>query len=259
MNLFQERLFIESHMSVAGMATVTSFDTLVDIAGTITPSTPNAILKLVGNDTFNTQASIVIPSGFSLSLLEDDEPAAITLTGPAKSLAGNGTLQSDVTLTGGAFVSPGASAGTFTIEGDLTVGSGAVYFWEIATSGGTPGTNWDLLRVTGGIDFAATSANPWVLKVNDLPNTSRLTGQPILIASAESILSFDPGAVRIDVSGILDTYPSFNARQFSLYSDGANLYLRVVPEPTTIAIFLSNVLLSSLCIRAPRFHLVCSC
>ncbi len=104
--LFRQQLSIDSDISVAGVATLTSYDSFVQIAGTVTPAVSNAVLNLVGNGTFDFQASVKLADGHSLTVMEDGVTAAITISGTGKSLAGNGGFRNDVTIGDGASLSP---------------------------------------------------------------------------------------------------------------------------------------------------------
>ncbi len=82
-------------------------------------------------------------------------------TGPVFIEAG-GTLGGNlttgtVTSTGG-FVSPGNSPGVLN-TGDLTLDNASTYVWEFAVAGappGTPGTDFDLVNVTGSVTLNGT-------------------------------------------------------------------------------------------------------
>ena len=70
-------------------------------------------------------------------------------------LSGGGTVNGNVDNTGGS-VSPGSSPGTLTIDGNYTQGSGGTLAAEIA--GTTPGTQFDVLAVTGSAALDGTLA-----------------------------------------------------------------------------------------------------
>ena len=76
-----------------------------------------------------------------------------TLTGVG-TLTGNGTA-ANVTNSSGV-VSPGNSAGTLTIDGDYVQGSGGTL--EVEIGGTTPGTQFDLLAVSGAATLDGTVA-----------------------------------------------------------------------------------------------------
>ena len=245
--LFNEHLRISTDLMVQGTATLTSFDTVVDLFGTIAPASQTAVLNLVGNGTFNLSASVQLSGGKSLSIFQDDSPYQFILAGKGKSLSGNGTLVNDVTLLNGAAVSPGNSAGELTVDGDANMGGGAVFEWEIANTPGIAGVDSDLWRINGELLFEATSNNPWVLEIIGLPGFDLLPSPPWLIASADSIDGFDPEAAEIDISGIVGSRPSLTPDQFRLYTQDGDLLLQFVPEP-------SSLMLAGLGIVLPFFR-----
>jgi len=229
--LFRENLRIDSNLKVDGSTTLTSFDSTVDIFGTIAPVSPNAVLNLVGNDTFNVRASVQLANGDSLTIIEDDGPGRVVLDRTDRTLSGQGRLVSDVLLKNLASVSPGTEgAGELVVQGDLTFGRLAVYDWEIANGSGTAGVDWDLLDIQGDLLFDSSF---FLLKLSNLPGFQLTQDAPWLIASAENIQGFDATSAIINVSGIQADFPLLTADQFVLYTDGGNLLLRVVPEPTS--------------------------
>jgi autotransporter-associated beta strand protein len=65
-------------------------------------------------------------------------------------LGGTGTIAGLVSVTGGT-IAPGDSAGTLTVSGGVNLSSGGTYLWELAAnSTNGPGSNFDVLAVTGG-------------------------------------------------------------------------------------------------------------
>ena len=242
--LFREHLHINSDLTVEGTTTLTSFDTTVDLFGTISPASPEAVLNLVGNQTFNVQASVKLSEGNSLSIVQDNEISQVVLDGTDKSLSGNGTLINDVALRNGAAVSPGNSAGELIVDGDVITGDDAIYEWEIGDASGIAGTDWDLWRIEGELAFEATPSSPWVLKISDLPGLHSLDGDSWLIATAEVIQGFDPAALRIDVSGIDSASPLYAVEQFIVFADGNQLLLLAIPEPGASLLILTALVFS---------------
>jgi len=79
--------------------------------------------------------------------------AAIALNGGV--LRGTGTVRGNVTNTG-ASVQPGASPGTLAIAGSYTQGAGGTL--QVEVNGLTPGTQFDVLDVTGAVNPGRTVA-----------------------------------------------------------------------------------------------------
>ena len=76
-------------------------------------------------------------------------------------LGGSGTVGSLIVQNGGT-VSPGNSPGTLNITGDIDWLGGGSYNWQVLSTAGTPGTDWDLLTVTGTLDLTALSCGQQV-------------------------------------------------------------------------------------------------
>lgn len=193
-------------------------------------------------------ATLVAEAGHTLSVTINGAPRDIELSAGA-GLAGNGSLASNFTLVDGATLAPGASPGALTILGDLELGPGAVYQWEMENPATGPGIGWDLVDVAGALAFDATPSSPWVLKVNSFASLLATGDSEWLIASATTIDGFDPTAINIVSDGTGDTLQQSLADQFSVELRGADLYLvRAVPEPTGIAgIALLGLALSTCC------------
>lgn len=165
------------------------------------------------------------PTGRRLAVLVNGERQSLALAGADAGLTGGGSLVGDFAISGGAFVSPGNSIGTLTVDGDLRVGPGALFDYEI------DGVLSDALDVTGVLDFGGGS--PWTLRLSSLGATAPIA-QPWRIASASSIVGFNSGLVTftsqdgsLDVSG------------YSIEQRGSSLFLVHVPEPSTILLLFA--------------------
>jgi outer membrane autotransporter protein len=77
----------------------------------------------------------------------------VTVTGGL--LGGSGTLTGDVTVTGGTLAA-GNSPGTFTIGGDLVLGSASSLAFELGDPSGTAGVDSDLINVGGNLTLDGT-------------------------------------------------------------------------------------------------------
>lgn len=148
----REQLEIAGHLIVNGEATITSFDALVDITGSIQPGVANSTLRLEGNDTFRLMGELDVPALRSLAVEVDGDEAPIVLAGARARVTGSGVLHADVTVSAGAAISPGNSPGLLTIDGDLTLGAGSRFIAELA--GTTRGIDYDALDVRGRVSLA---------------------------------------------------------------------------------------------------------
>ncbi len=70
-------------------------------------------------------------------------------------LGGTGRLTGDLTVTSG-LLRPGLEQGTLTIDGNLTLGSGATLRYDLGAPSGTPGVDSDLLVVGGDLVLDGT-------------------------------------------------------------------------------------------------------
>jgi hypothetical protein len=229
----QEQITVTGDIVVNGAASMTSFDASVRLEGAIRPAAEHATLNLIGNDTFDFRGSIQLEESKSLAVTIDGEIAPLSVIGAGNSLAGDGTYIGEVVVGHSASIAPGNSPGELTIVGDTTIDEGAIYEWELASVNGTPGEAWDLLQVEGDLYITATDEAPWTLRISDLPGFEPRPAHPWLIASANSITGFDSAAVRFDVAGISDVWPSLTSNNLFLYTQNGDLFLQVIPEPAT--------------------------
>lgn len=103
-----------------------------------------------------------------------DATALGTYVVPAnQTLAGGGTVAGDVAVGFGATLAPGASPGTLTFAGDLTLDEGGNYNWQMLSGTGTAGGEdaWDLASVGGSLVINATSFDPFTLNLWTLSGT----------------------------------------------------------------------------------------
>jgi autotransporter-associated beta strand protein len=161
-------------------------------------------------------------------------PAAVSVRSGA-TLGGTGTVAGRVTANNGGSIAPGASAGTLTLAGGVTMSSGGTYVWELAAnSTNGPGSNFDVLAVTGGtvvldgtcqlaLNFIGSATAP------DAGNPFWQTNHAWTILTVNSPAS-NPGPT---------TFPTIvngtnSAGSFSNYADaGGDIVLVFTPGATT--------------------------
>ena len=85
-------------------------------------------------------------------------------------LGGSG-LAGTTTIQSGGTIAPGNSPGTLSITGNLVWNSGANYDWEILNLADAPGTNWDLINVSGALDLT-NIAGPFNINLYTLSGTN---------------------------------------------------------------------------------------
>lgn len=78
-------------------------------------------------------------------------------------LGGSGTIAGPITVNSGGAISPGNSVGTLTTGAETWNGGGS-YIWEITSTSGTAGTDWDLIQMGGNtLTITATSGNKFTI------------------------------------------------------------------------------------------------
>jgi autotransporter-associated beta strand protein len=86
-------------------------------------------------------------------------------------LGGSGTVGGTTIETGGT-LAPGNSPGTLSVNGDLTWAPGGNYNWQIVNAGGTEGSGWDLVDISGDLDLTFLSAEtPFAINLWTLSST----------------------------------------------------------------------------------------
>lgn len=128
-----------------------------------------------------------------------------TLSGTGKWSGGNG-----VTVAAGGSVAPGASVGILNDGGGaLTFDDGAIYQWQVANTGGDPGTAWDLVKAS-----SITFQGDLVMDIDDsLLSIGSIDGtNSYIIATAGSM-------------GALESYSFLGTWSGTLTVDGGNLVL----------------------------------
>ncbi len=235
-----------SDISGAGKVVVSGSDTMVHVAGAwshtggtdvnagtlqlggalVHPSTPQA-----GVGSLPDTGAVTVNTGAILDLNGNSESIG--------KLAGSGAVHlggATLTLTEG--VSPGNSMGTLTVSeaGTVVFAAGSVYTFDYDT------LDQDLLVLE---DATLSAVGPWTLDVGPSFDQSE---QTILLANAQvidaSVLSNFAGATGISVG-------------YSLFTEsdgqgGANLYLEVVPEPSSMALLVAGGVMAAW--RRPKEH-----
>ena len=131
---------------------------IVNGAGTVTIGGTNSFTggttvnggKLIVNGTLGTNSSVTVANGGALG---------------GSGSAGTTTIQN------GGTIAPGNSPGTLSITGNLVWNSGANYDWEIFSLADAPGTNWDLINVSGALDLT-NIAGPFNINLYTLSGTN---------------------------------------------------------------------------------------
>lgn len=116
-------------------------------------------------------------------------------------LSGNGTIDRAVSIDG--TLSPGASVGTLTIGGPLTLGAASKYNWEAGDWSGPAGAGYDT-TVADSLVISATNANPVTIVVtpDTITNFANESANFTLITTTGGITGFASDAFIVDASAL---------------------------------------------------------
>lgn len=138
-------------------------------------------------------------------------------------LAGSGSLQRDVTVTGGT-LSPGAGVGIGALHdlGALTLAASSKLAFEISDWTGAAGSGYDTLQATS-LDLTADPLTPVtvVITPRNLANFTDAAKSFTLISTTGGITGFTPGAFVIDSSAL----PAASSLTWSVQVQGNSLML----------------------------------
>jgi hypothetical protein len=167
--------------------------------------------------------------------------AIVTALNPI-AVASNGIIAGNTILTSlqldlKGTLSPGADLpGTISVNGSISFGTGGRYILDMQDAVGQPGTDWDLLTSTAGLDVQATAANPFTIQLRTLSDTGlgpmlafdSSTPQNWVIVAANALSSFSPSKFLIDSSGFQN---DLGGGSFRVDASGTSLLLSFVPQP----------------------------
>ena len=194
----------------------------LQFAGTITDSGSAGASALIktGSGTLSLNGASIYTGPTTVSagtLFANTNLSATAITTAAGAvLGGSGTVGS-VTMSAGAFVSPGNGLGTLTVAQNLSLTGSSGYLWQLTNATGTAGsaTGWDLLTVTGTLDIAATSADPFQINLWTLTS-----GSTVVSGSAANFNQYQSYTWRIaSASGGIT---GFAANKFAITTSATN-------------------------------------
>ncbi len=187
--------------------------------GTLTLSSANTY---TGPTQIN-QGTLSLAIGSSLHAMSN-----VTVA-PGGTLAGTGTANGSVTVSG--TIAPGDStqAGQLNV-GSLTLSGGGTYSWKLNSATGSPGAAWDLVSVHGGagtVTLNSTPANKFTINLlgpglSNFNDTQPYTFQ-ILSAGSFAGNAFDPTAFNVSTS----SFP---------FSDPGSTFTVTSPSPGNLSI-----------------------
>jgi hypothetical protein len=125
----------------------------LSLTGTIASASPQSSLELAGRGVVDLSlASYHVAENQSLLITREGTPLTLHVSGDESTVSGPGTLLNPVVVGGSASMAPGASAGTLTVEGDVTIDVDGTL--EIELFGTDPGASYDVLRLSGSAALA---------------------------------------------------------------------------------------------------------
>lgn len=205
-SIYNSNLHFDGDVDVSGESTVVAYDGKVTFNGRISPTTTEATLRLVGNDTFQFHSQIDVAEGQTLNIELDTLAEAIELSENA-SLTGNGILQGDFEISNMAAIAPGASIGLLTVDGNVEMKQGSQFIAELG--GNNRGTQYDALNVLGDIsldeavlnlslyeDFIPSLADSFVLvTANYIEGVFANAIESVVVDGVELPITYTPKAV----------------------------------------------------------------
>ncbi|MSU23622.1 MAG: PEP-CTERM sorting domain-containing protein [Opitutus sp.] len=238
---FPLQSFTANSLTLAG---IISGSSSLDYLGTGT-------LTLTGANTYTGGTSVSGGKLFVNNASGSGTGTGTVTVGSGGVLGGAGFISGALVLNSGATLAPGNSPGTLTV-GPTTMASAAIFAFDINNAVGIAGTNWDLLSISGALNFTATPAAPLTLNLTSLTtaNTAGLLTNFNaatafswqFVSTTGGITGFSAGAFQYNTSQFQNSLAggSFGVSQSV---DGKNLFLNFspVPEPSTWALLVTGL------------------
>jgi len=163
-------------------------------------------------------------------------------------LRGDGEVTGSLAVEEGGVVAPGSSPGTLA-SGNTDWGPGGAYQFEILSTSGTPGSDWDFLDVSGAMTISATSQNPFVIELTSLKSVAEeglLSTFSPAVPFSWKILETDGGISGLSADNVVVNLSGFEnptgggTFSVSLENGGLDLYLNFTPATTPLNTWLQN-------------------
>lgn len=211
----------------------------------------------------NNEGSIEIVNGGSLTVTDTltstgtlinhgTIAGAMSVTGV---LSGNGRIDGKLTVANGGSLAPGASVGRLLVTDTTTFGPGGIFDFEINDAlPGSDGGGWDVLQLTGALDFATNFATDPTNKFLVNISTLNAANQAGLADNFDPTQDYSWAFVTAGggISGFDADYISINDDGFQNNTDGGSFWisqqgddklmlnfnasLSAVPEPSSLVV-----------------------
>jgi autotransporter-associated beta strand protein len=212
-------------ISGAGSITKTGDGTVrYDAANTYSGNTTieSGTLQLGASGSIQNSAVVDVKAGAVLDVL--DVPDFTLASG--QTLVGNGSMNGALTLSSGAVLAPGNSAGRLTFQDDVTLELGSIF--EVEIGGYTAGSEYDDVVMMSGAVFYLENTTLDVVFLNDFDDAA-VNFTTFTIVNGAHSGSFN-GLSEGDSLVV-------ESRQFQIsYNSGNNITLTLVPEPASMAL-----------------------
>jgi autotransporter-associated beta strand protein len=149
--------------------------------------------------------------------------------GVGQSLGGSGTVVGTATIASGGTIAPGMSPGTLT-TGPLTWQAGGNYNWQILSTAGTAGSQWDLISADSLALSGLSSQSPFAINLWSLASTGPDVNGPVadfnpavagswrIVNTSTAITGFDPSSFTFATAAANGTGGFANSLQGGAFS-----------------------------------------
>ena len=142
-------------------------------------------------------------------------------------LSGTGTYR-NLTLQPGAYLQPGNSIGTLTVDGEYRQNAGSMIEAEISSAGTTPGVHSDLIDITSPDEI--TEINGGIIAVL-ADSRDLIDGRSFDPGQVYTILRSEKGIVGDGFDGLID---NLVLRDFNLIQNGYNIQIETLRIPSNL-------------------------
>jgi autotransporter-associated beta strand protein len=176
--------------------------------------------------------------------------SGVTLSNPVNfgasggTLGGNGTFGGAVSIGANATLAPGNSVGLLNFNSGLTWAPNGTYNIEVQSAGGSRGSGYDSVNVTGGLAFTATLGTPFTFNLislnaggtsGNVADFDSSMGYSWMVAHTDGLTGFNPADISISTSLFTN---SLGVGAFNVSTVGNDIFVNFtpVPEPSTYAL-----------------------